>query len=299
VAAALSLEGFGANLSILHPAVARARPHPGQVAASAGLRELLAASPLWNAAGPRNLQDPLSFRCVPQTHGALHDVVSDAWSKLSLELNSACDNPLVVIEEGIIVSNGNFDVTVLAIAFDSVRIALTSTARMSAERVQKHLWSAFSDLTTYLATGGAAFGGLRAVGRRCAALAAEARDLANPVSVNYSAQLAEGIEDHGNLAPLAVRRTHELVSLCHALVAEELVVAAEAVDLRQARLGSGTAVAYELVRRHVPRVEDVTTWAPDMPGLVDLVAHGELARAVAAQAKPPEFHDRPILPARE
>jgi histidine ammonia-lyase len=74
VAAALSLEGFGANLSILHPAVARARPHPGQVAASAGLRELLAGSPLWNAAGPRNLQDPLSFRCVPQTHGALHDV---------------------------------------------------------------------------------------------------------------------------------------------------------------------------------------------------------------------------------
>lgn len=289
VAAALSLEGFGANLSILHPAVARARPHPGQIAASAGLTHLLAGSPLWGDAGPRNLQDPLSFRCIPQTHGALHDVVSDAWRKLSLELNSACDNPLVVLEEEVIVSNGNFDVTVLALAFDGLRLALAATARMAAERVQKHLWSTFSELTTYLAGGGVAFGGLRAIGRRCAALAGEARDLANPVSANYSAQLAEGIEDHGSMAPLAVRRTHELVGICHALVAEELVVAAEAVDLRGAQLGAGTQVAYDLVRRFVPRVEDVTTWKPDMPGLVDLVAHGKLARAVAAAAPRPDF----------
>jgi len=294
VAAALSLEGFGANLSILHPAVAAARPHPGQLAASAGLRDLLEGSPLLDSGRvPRNLQDPLSFRCLPQTHGALHDVVSDAWRKMSLELNSACDNPLVVLDERAIVSNGNFDVTVLALAFDGVRLALTAIAKMAAERVHKHLWSSFSDLTTYLAGGGTAFGGLRAVGRRCASLAAEARDLANPVSVNYGAQLAEGIEDHGNLAPLAVRRTHELVSLCHAMVAEELVVAAEAVDLRGAELGAGTRVAYDLVRRHIPRVEDVTTWKPDMPALVDLVAHGELARAVAAEAPAPDFSERP------
>jgi histidine ammonia-lyase len=293
VAAALSLEGFRANLSILHPAVARARPHPGQLAASVGLTGLLAGSPLWSDTGPRNLQDPLSFRCIPQTHGALHDVVSDAWRKMSLELNSACDNPLVALEEHVIVSNGNFDVTVLALAFDTVRLALTATARIASERVQKHLWSSFSDLTTYLAAGGTAFGGLRAVGRRCAALAAEARDLANPVAVNYGSQLAEGIEDHGNLAPLAVRRTHELVSLCHAMVAEELVVAAEAVDLRGVELGAGTGVAHALVRRHVPRVEDVTTWKPDMRGLVDLVAYGELARAVAAEAPPPDFSEPP------
>jgi histidine ammonia-lyase len=77
------------------------------------------------------------------------------------------------------------------------------------------------------------------------------------------------------------------------MVAEELVVAAEAVDVRGVELGAGTGVAYELVRRHVPRVEDVTTWKPDMPGLVDLVAHGELARAVAAEAPPPDFSERP------
>jgi histidine ammonia-lyase len=293
VAAALSLEGYGANLSILHPAVARARPHRGHVAASHDLNALLEGSPLYGRDGSRNLQDPLSFRCIPQTHGALHDVVSDAWSKLSLELNSASDNPLVVIEEERIVSNGNFDTTVIAFAFDSLRLALTATARMGAERVQKHLWSTFSDLTTYLAADGAAVGGLRAVGRRCAALAAEARDLANPVAVNYSAQLAEGIEDHGSLAPLSVRRTHELVSLCHALVAEELVVAAEAVDLRGAQLGAGTSAAYELVRRHVPRVEDVTTWSPDMPALVELVASGGLAQAVAARGLAPDFTQRP------
>lgn len=289
VAAALSLEGFGANLSILHPEVSRARPHPGQGAASERLRELLAGSPLWERAGARNLQDPLSFRCIPQVHGALHDVVSDAWRKLSVELNAACDNPLVVPGEEAIVSNGNFDVTVLALAFDATRNAIAVTTRMASERVQKHLWSTFSDLTTYLASGGAAFGGLRAVGRRCAALAAEARELADPVAVNYSAQLAEGIEDHGSMAPLAVRRAHELVTLCHAMVAEELVVAAEAVDLRGVTLGAGTRVAHELVRRHVPPVEDVTTWKPDMAALLDLVAHGELAHAVREGADLPTF----------
>ena len=293
VAAALSLEGFRANLSMLHPAVAQARPHRGHLAASTGLNDLLEGSPLLGDRLPRNLQDPLSFRCVPQTHGALHDVVSDAWVKLSIELNSASDNPLVVLDEEKLVSNGNFDATVIALAFDSLRLALAVATRMSAERVQKHLWSAFSELTTYLAGDGAAFGGLRAVGRRCAAMAAEARDLANPVAVNYSAQLAEGIEDHGNLAPLSVRRTHELVSLCHGMVAEELVVAAEAVDLRGVSLGAGTSAAYGLVRRHVPRVDDVTTWAPDMIALLDLVAHGELARAVAAEAGAPDFSTPP------
>jgi len=195
----------------------------------------------------------------------------------------------VVVEEDVIVSNGNFDVTAVALAFDSLRIGLAGVVRMASERVQKLLWSQFSDLHTYLAAQEGGFGGLRAAGRRSAALAAEARFLANPVTLDYSAQLAEGIEDHGSMAPLAVRRTAELVTLCHKMVAEELMVAAEAVDSRAVsdRLGAGTTATYRAVREYVPPLGDVTEWRPDVSGLVDLVASGGLgARVRAALADP-------------
>src|ERR1700722_4206266 len=124
ISAALSMEAFQANLSVIHPAIARARPHGGLQTAMARLRVLLEGSPLWRAGAARNLQDPLSIRCIPQTNGALYDVLSVARGMMETELNSAADNPLVLIEEDAIVSAGNFDVSSLAMAFDYLRIAI-------------------------------------------------------------------------------------------------------------------------------------------------------------------------------
>ena len=89
IAAALSFEAFLANLSVVHPAAARMRPHAGHVTAQERLRELLAGSHLWTSGAARNLQDPLSIRCVPQTHGALYDALSVARGTMEIELNSA------------------------------------------------------------------------------------------------------------------------------------------------------------------------------------------------------------------
>ena len=191
IAAALSLEAFVANLSIIHPAAARARPHSGQATASARLRELLEGSDLWRPGAARNLQDPLSMRCVPQTHGAVYDALSVARGMMEIELNSAGDNPLVLVEEGVIVSVGNFDVTSLAMAFDYVRLGIAHAAQVANERVQKLLWQHFSGLPTGLARQDGLTGGLRPLGRSFAALASEARFLANPVSLDYRGQLAE------------------------------------------------------------------------------------------------------------
>lgn len=285
VAAALSFEGFAANLSPIHPAASRLRPHAGLITASDRLRSLLEGSSLWRPAAARNLQDPLSFRCVPQTHGALVDALSFGRGTMDVELNSASDNPLVVVEDEAIISVGSFDVVGLAMAFDLLRLALTSAIKVADERVQKLLWSAFSGLPTGLAPQDGPTGGLRPLGRWCAALTAEARHLANPVSLDYGAQLAEGIEDHASMAPLSVRKTSELVSLGHRMVAHELICAAQAVDLRGAGpLGRGTRVAYETVRECVPRLVDETDWEPDIGRLVQRVANGELAARVAADA---------------
>jgi histidine ammonia-lyase len=119
------------------------------------------------------------------------------------------------------------------------------------------------------------------------------------VSLDYGAQLAEGIEDHASMAPLSVRKTSELVSLGHKMVAHELICAAQAVDLRGCGpLGRGTSVAYECVRELVPRLIDETEWDPNVVGLVELIANGELGRRVAADAgerQPLEVHEGPRL----
>jgi histidine ammonia-lyase len=286
IASALSFEAFAANLSIIHPAAAKARPHSGQDRASSRLRELLEDSDLWRPGAARNLQDPLSIRCVPQTHGAVYDALSVARGIMEIELNSASDNPLVLVDEGAIVSVGNFDVTSLAMAFDYMRLGIAHAAQVANERVQKLLWHHFSGLPTGLAPQEGPTGGLRPLGRSFAAAASEARFLANPVSLDYRGQLAEGIEDHASMAPLAVTTTSSMVSLAHRLVALELIVAAQAVDLRGGpeRLGGGTARAYAVVREYAGRLTDETEWNADVEGLARLVGDGQLAHRVARVA---------------
>jgi histidine ammonia-lyase len=286
IAAGLSFEAFAANLSVIHPAAGRARPHSGVQQAMARLRELLEDSELWRPGAARNLQDPLSIRCVPQTHGAVYDALSVARGLMEIELNSASDNPLVLVEEDAIVSVGNFDVTSLAMAFDYVRIGIAHAAQVANERVQKLLWNHFSGLPTGLARHDGLTGGLRPLGRSFAALASEARFLANPVSLDYHGQLAEGVEDHASMAPLAVSTTSALVSLVHRLVALELIIAAQAVDLRggASQLGGGTARAYSVVREYAGTLTDETEWNANIEGLATLIGEGDLARRVARVA---------------
>jgi histidine ammonia-lyase len=286
IAAALSFEAFAANVSVIHPAAARARPHSGLATAMARLRELLEDSELWQPGAARNLQDPLSIRCVPQTHGAVYDALSVVRGLMEIELNSAGDNPLVLVEEGVIVSVGNFDVASLAMSFDYLRLGIAHAAQVANERVQKLLWRHFSGLPTGLASREGPTGGLRPLGRSFAALASEARFLANPVSLDYRGQLAEGVEDHASMAPLAVSTTSTLVSLMHRLVALELIISAQAVDLRGGpeRLGSGTRPAYALVREYAGTLTDETEWNADIEGMARRVGEGALARRVARVA---------------
>jgi histidine ammonia-lyase len=179
--AALSLEGFGANLSILHRAVAKTRPYHGLGQTIERLQSLLAGSYLWQPGAARNLQDPLSFRAIPQVHGALRDALTYAEAQLAVEINASQGNPLVVAEEDRIISAANFDVLPMAAAVDFVRIALAPVLTSSAERTTKLLESAWSGLETGLSLKKTSEPGLSELDVAAAALAAEARLLAQPV----------------------------------------------------------------------------------------------------------------------
>ncbi|MGO8684289.1 MAG: aromatic amino acid lyase [Thermoleophilia bacterium] len=277
---ALSLEAFAANLTTLHPIVAATRPYPGLATAVARLRALLTGSYLWQPGSARNLQDPLSFRNLAQQSGAARDALAHVLTQVTIELNSAQGNPLVVPDEGRLISAGQYEVLPLAAALDYARIALAPLLTSTSERILKLLDTPWSGLPTGLAARpGTADSGLSHFGIAAEALTAEARLLAQPVSFELvSTTGAEGIEDRTTMAPLAARRLADMVGLSERVLAIGLLVAARAVQLRGKQpLGSGTARLWELVRERVPTAMAGDTLPDDLEPLRQLVGSGALS----------------------
>lgn len=279
IAGALSLEGFAANLSIIDPIVPASRPYPGLRRSVGRLRELLAGSYLWKEGAARNLQDPLTFRGLPQTLGALLDAQTYAEGQLAVELNASHSNPIVAVDDGRVISVANFEVVPLSAALDLVRIALAPVLTASVERTLKLLASPWSGLPPGLNPAGGSGLGLGELGVAQQAIVAEARLLAQPVSFEVvSSLLAESIEDRISLAPLGARRLGEMVSLGHRSTAIELVVAAQAIEARDVKpLGKGTATAFRLIRKSMPFLTTSTDFPSDLQPLVALVRDGDLA----------------------
>lgn len=274
VAAALDYEAFAANRDALHPAIAVTRPSPGLESTRSRMVALLDGSELV----PRSLQEPLSFRTIPQVHGAAHDALDFVRRQVALDLNAMQSNPLVLLDEGRIISVGNFDVQSLATALDLARLALAPPLTTAAERTVKLLQATKTGLPEGLgARPGLAESALSEYGIAVQALASEARLLAQPVSLDVvSSTQAEGIEDRATMAPLAARRLAEMAELGARVVAVELLLAAQACELRGSRLGSGTARVQAAVRAVVPFVGEGDP-LPDLEPLVALVREGGLA----------------------
>jgi len=276
-AGALDLEGFRANVGALHEVVGHARPYPGIRETLARLQRLLDGSELWEPGAARFLQDPLTFRCLPQVHGAARDALRFVDEQLTVELNGHQGNPLIVPSERRIVSVGNFDSLPLAAALDLLRIALAPVVTAAVERTLKLLSPRFSGLAEGLAErAGTWEDGLSELGVSAQAIAAEARLLAQPVSFELASTMQEsGVEDRTALTSLGARRLGEMVDLGTRVVAIELAVAAQAVDLRDApRLGTGTAAVYELVREHVPFLRSGETLPLPLEQLAAVVKAG-------------------------
>jgi histidine ammonia-lyase len=292
VAAALSLDGFAANPSMLDVAIADVRPYPGLRESIDRLRVLLAGSAIWEAP-PRNLQDPLSFRNVPQLLGAFRDALRHLDAVLAVELNANQGNPIVVTPGDRVVAVANFEILPLAAALDYVRVVLASVLDAAAERVVKLLGAPWSGLPTGLVPIAAtAESGLTYLSLAAQSLAVEGRLLAAPVSFEVvSTSHAEGIEDRTTMAPVAARRLGEQVAIGRSLAAIELAVAAQAAEVRGLRLGRGTAAAVDVVRRHVPFLRQGDR-VPPMDALVAAIAEREIA-AAADEALGGADDDRP------
>jgi histidine ammonia-lyase len=289
VAGALDLEAFGANVACLHPVIEQVRPFPGLAATLHQLRLLLAGSYLWQPGAARFLQDPLTFRCLPQIHGAARDALGYVMSILQIELNSSQSNPVVVPatnepgnEQDRIVSVGNFDIGHLAAALDFLRIALAPVVTSANERAVKLLQAPYSGLPAGLAAAvGSPDDALAELAVAGQAITVEARTLAHPVSYELASSVkGDGIEDRATMAPLSARRLADMIALSARVAAIELVVAAQAIDLRApGQLGLGTGRAYRMIRELVPFTQADGTLPADLEPLVELVTMGTLTPA--------------------
>lgn len=280
LAAALSMEGFRANLSPLDPRVAAARPAPGQAESAGRLRAFLSGGVLTEPGAARRVQDPLSFRCVSQVHGSLAAALAFAAPAVAAELNGAGDNPLVLPDTGEMLSTGNFHTPALALAFDALGLALSQVANLAVNRMERLLTERLSALPTGLTRRNMTRVGMGAATKAMEALAAEIRHLANPVSVDQRAG-ADNVEDDTTNAAYAVAKAARMIERLRLLVAFELIAGAQAVELAGVeRLGQGTRAAYSAVRALVAPIDEDRPLGGDVERVAqELLAGGALARA--------------------
>jgi histidine ammonia-lyase len=245
VVASLSLEAVHGNPSIARSIVGGAKPFPGQIESCAAIEAALDGSFLTAPGAARSVQDPLSFRVIPQVHGALREAIAAARRAVEVELNGRGDNPLVSIDDAAMVHNGNFHPIVMAIAFDQLRVAIAHVGQIS-ERRMSHLWDAFFERMT--AAGPPPPGwhppelfGL-ALRYPAAAEFAELKQLAAPATLDVP-PLDIGVEDHATGAPLAVRKTDDALRLLEGILSIEVLMANDvlATEPGHPSLGVGTA----------------------------------------------------------
>jgi histidine ammonia-lyase len=284
-AGALSLEGFRANLSPIDPRAAALRLGPGQAEASENLRRLLAGSDLLEPGRARRVQDPLSFRCLAPVLGTMLASLAAATKAVEADLDGAGDSP-AVLPDGEMISTVNFDTTAIAVAVEALGLAAAHAAATAVFRIAKLMSPGFSDLPRFLTPRGAARTGFATAQKTAAALEAEIRHLASPVGP-MTAPVADGVEDYAPMTPRVVEKTQEIVRRLFRLAAVELVVAAQAVDLRQGiRLGGGSRTIHDFVRSHVPPLDEDRPTGTEFERLAQAIAAGGLRPGLGAPERP-------------
>ena len=270
-AAALSCEGFRASLAPFDPRVVALRPTPFQAQAAADLLTMLEGGDLVQVEAARRLQDPLSFRVAASVQGAATDALAGTRALIELELGSSDDNPAILETAW---PTANFDPTAVALSVENLGQALLRLAAISAGRSMRLMSPAVCDLPRFLAAPGQ--NGFATVQKTLAALLAIMQHDAAPMPVAVL-PVADSVEDYATMASAIVAKTSRVLDHLRHVVAIELMVAAQACDLRPGlRLGIGTGRVHAAIRTVVPILTEDRPTGPDMECLAALIADGVL-----------------------
>lgn len=284
VTGALSTDACMGSAAPFRPEIQALRGHAGQSDAAAALYGLIAGSDIREShrEDDERVQDPYCIRCQPQVAGACLDLLRQAGATLRIEANAATDNPLIVVEDGTIISGGNFHAEPVAFAADQIAIAIAELGAIAQRRIAMLVNPALSyGLPAFLAPQPGLNSGFMIAEVTSAALMAENKQRANPCSIDSTPTSADQ-EDHVSMACHAARRLGDMNANLGRILGIEWLVAAQGVDLRAPLTTSAPLQqAIRALRVEVAHLDDDRYLAPDLEAASRLAAEGAALAAIS------------------
>jgi histidine ammonia-lyase len=285
IACALSLEALQGSRTSFLPQIHQARPLGGQIDSAANVLALLEGSAVIEShRWCDKVQDAYSLRCAPQVHGASRDLLAYVETTVATEVNAATDNPLVLADDGMLVSNGNFHGQPLAFALDALAMAASELANISERRVERLVNPSLSDgLPAFLTVDGGLNSGFMIPQYVAASLVSENKSLCHPASVD-SIPTSAGQEDHVSMGNAAGLKAWQVLANVENVLAIELLAGAQAVEfLAPLEPGVGPRAARDAVRSISPRLTDDRPLSDDIAAVAAALRDGSLVSAVEAE----------------
>ena len=285
LACGLSIEALQGSRTSFLPQIHRLRPLRGQSDSAANVIRLLEGSAINEAhRWCDKVQDAYSLRCAPQVHGASRDLLDYVEGTIAVELNAATDNPLVLVEDELLVSNGNFHGQPVAFALDALAIACSELANISERRVERLVNPSLSDgLPAFLTTEGGLNSGFMITQYVAASLVSENKVLCHPASVD-SIPTSAAQEDHVSMGNAAALKSWQVLANSERALAIELLAGAQAVEfLAPLTPGRGVRAVRDFVRTLSPRLHDDRSLSADIEAVAGAIRDGTLITAVEAE----------------
>lgn len=279
IASAMSLEALKGTSKSFDERIHKVRPHPGQGMCAMNIRMLVKNSEI--IASHENcdkVQDPYTLRCMPQVYGAALDTLEHVENVISVEMNSATDNPLV-FTNGDVLSGGNFHGQPVAFAMDFLGIAMAEVGNISERTTDKLMYEPESGLPPFLATDPGLDSGLMLAQYTAASLVSENKVLAHPSSTD-SIPTSAGQEDHVSMGTIAARHAREIISNVQYVVAIEALAAAQGLEYHDLSPGEGVKAAYRYIRRYIPPLDGDRSPAEDIEKIKNMIRSGKIVAVV-------------------
>lgn len=267
--AAMSLDAYNGLVEPFTDAVHQVRPHRGQIVTAERMRELLAGSEILEKPKPY-VQDPYSFRCVPQVHGAAKDTMEYVESVIDTEINSATDNPTVCPDDDLIISAGNFHGEPIALPMDFLAIAMSELANISERRIYK-LVSGTRGLPSFLVANPGVNSGFMITQYTAASIVSLNKSLCSPASVD-SIPSCQGQEDHVSMGANAAIKLYKVILNTERVLAIELFNAAQALEFRRPLRSSPIIQEiFDAFRKEVPFIINDEVMYPYIQKSIDFL----------------------------
>ncbi|MBL8334410.1 MAG: histidine ammonia-lyase [Rubrivivax sp.] len=279
VVGALTVDAARGSDGPFDPRIHQLRGQPGQIDVAAYYRALLQGSAIRRShlEGDDRVQDPYCLRCQPQVVGACLDQLRHAARVLLREANAVTDNPLVFVEDGVIVSGGNFHAEPVALACDAMANAIAEVGAIAERRVAMLIDANVSRLPPFLARDPGLHSGFMILHVTAAALASENKTYAHPASVD-SLPTSANQEDHVSMATFAARRLQPMIANVSRILAIEWLAAAQGVDfLRPLASSPSLERAHALLRAFSPVMDEDRSLAPDIETAAQRIGSGALS----------------------